>query len=538
MKNHLAHIAADLLVTCSRAATSIAAICAVTAVVAGSVATTAQAAPRVPPVEVLLLEGSQAGAEELLANLSDAKVAATLEPRLEKLGITPLRLTITEAVPPDYEVVELVIDDAINTGLVQGVIVPVGMGIGGGQTGSIWVSGIGVGDASDFNSFHFGTQYATQALALQAAHGFSTGRGVTVAVLDTGVFAQGPLRPYLVGRGFDCVDGLGALAAPPIDTPDGVNSDPQEDGLVDECVGHGNFVGSLIALVAPEARQYHIRCIDSDGRTDSYLVAQAIEAAIDAKVQVMNLSLMIEDPEIAGVEGWLEIARANGITVVASAGNRGSELAVYPAAYSNVISVGASDANGGFASNLSNRHPTVDICAPAETPSTPAGISPSDDKALIGIALPAPPYYRATSGTSFAAAWVSGAAALYRSSRPDWPNAETPIAEIGLKISTAISVTATPFVGLPKQYVGRVGAGVVECGTLVADTDRSLVPTAPFDITPSRPGTPAAIDASDLAAMLGDWGPVPTGRISYADLDHDGIVGAGDLAMLLSQWTP
>jgi len=172
-----------------------------------------------------------------------------------------------------------------------------------------------------------------------------------------------------------------------------------------------------------------------------------------------------------------------------------------------VISVGASDANGGFASNLSNRHPTVDICAPAETPSTPAGISPSDEKALIGIALPAPPYYRATSGTSFAAAWVSGAAALYRSSRPEWPNAETTIDEIGPKVSAAILVTATPLVDLPKQYVGRVGAGVIQCGALVADTDRSLVPTAPFDITPSRPGTPAAIDASDLAAMLDDEGP-------------------------------
>jgi len=123
MKHRLANIATDVLVACSRAAT---------ALLAGFLATTAQAAPRIPPVEVLLLEASEAGAEELLANLSDAKIAAMLEPRLEKLGITPLRFVITEAAPPDYEAVELVIDNAISTGLVQGVIVPVGMGIGGG----------------------------------------------------------------------------------------------------------------------------------------------------------------------------------------------------------------------------------------------------------------------------------------------------------------------------------------------------------------------------------------------------------------------
>lgn len=506
------------------------------ALVMSAFVTTAFASPRIPPADLLLIEGSEANVAQLLANLSDVKVAAYLEPRLENLGITPLRLVVTEAAPPDYEAVELVLDNAVNSGLVDGVVVPVDMGIGGGQTGSIWVSGIGVGDPEDFTPATFGGQYGTQSLLLSSAHGFSTGRGVTVAVLDTGAFAHGPLRPYLVDRGYDCFATNPALPAPPIDAPDGINSDPEQDSLIDECVGHGNFVGSIIALVAPEARQYHIRCIDSDGKTDSYLIAQAIEAAIDAKVQVINMSLMVE-ADLPHIQSYVSTALAQGITVVASAGNRGSDLAVYPAAYPGVISVGGSNAIGNFAENLSNRHDTVTVCGPAETPPGSINTAPVDDKALIGIALPTAPYYRASSGTSFASAWVSGVAALERSSHPDWPNASVDASDIPALIKQAIADTATPFVS-NAPFPGKCGSGVVEAKTTVVDTDRSLVPRAAFDIVPPRKGGNVSIDAADLAALLGAWGAVPIGRISYADLDHDGTVGASDLAALLSQWSP
>ena len=73
---------------------------------------------------------------------------------------------------------------------------------------------------------------------------------------------------------------------------------------------------------------------------------------------------------------------------------------------------------------------------------------------------------------------------------------------------------------------------------MVTDADPLIVPRAAFDIVPDGAGSSYSIDAADLAALLGAWGPVPAGRISYADLDHDGSVGAGDLAILLSQWAP
>jgi subtilisin family serine protease len=497
---------------------------------------TAAAAPRIPPAELLLIEGSEAGVDALLANLKDAEVAAILEPRLENLGITPLRLIGTEAAPPDYKAVEAVIDDAIANSLIGGVVVPVDMGIGGGQTGSIWVSGVGLGDPIEFTPTTFGSQYGAQSLALSSAHGFATGRGVTVAVLDTGVFASGPLRPFLVERGYDCFQSSPVLAAPPIDAPDGLNSDPEQDTLIDECVGHGNFVGSIIALVAPEARQYHVRCIDSDGRTDSYLIAQAIEAAIDAKVQVINLSLMVE-VELEHIQTWVDQALSRGITVVASAGNRGQYRAVYPAAYPGVISVGGSNAIGNFAADLSNHHESVTVCGPAETPPVQIGTSPADDKAVIGVALPAAPFYRASSGTSFASAWVSGVAALARSAHPDWPNAKVALADIPAELKSAIAATATRFLN-DAPYPNKCGSGVVEARSMVTDADPLIVPRAAFDIVPDGAGSSYSIDAADLAALLGAWGPVPAGRISYADLDHDGSVGAGDLAILLSQWAP
>jgi hypothetical protein len=498
--------------------------------------TPALAAPRIPPAELLLIEGSEAGVNELLSNLKDAEVAAILEPRLENLGITPLRLIGTEAAPPDYKAVELVLDDAITNNLIGGVVVPVDMGIGGGQTGSIWVSGIGVGDPIDFSSQTFHEQYGVQSLILSSAHGSATGRGVTIAVLDTGVFANGPLRPFLVDRGYDCFATNPTLTSPPIDAPDGINSDPEEDTLVDECVGHGNFVGSIISLVAPEARQYHIRCIDSDGRTDSYLIAQAIEAAIDAKVQVINLSLMVE-VELAHIQNWVDQALVRGITVVASAGNRGQDRAVYPAAYPGVISVAGSNALGNFAPDLSNHHVSVTVCGPAETPPASIGTSPADDKALVGVALPAAPFYRASSGTSFAAAWVSGVVAIARSAHPEWPGGDVAVTDIPALLKSAVAATATPFPN-EEPFPKKCGTGVVQARAMVSDTDPFIVPRAAYDIVPSGPGGAVSIDAADLAALLGAWGPVPMGRISYADLDHDGTVGAGDLAILLSQWNP
>lgn len=505
------------------------------AVGAVAVSAAAHAVPKVDGFEVLLVEGSAAGVQEFVNNLTDAEVAVLIEPRLEHLGITPLRFTNTEAAPPDYKVIEFAIDEAIQESLIGGVVVPVDLGIGGGQTGSIWVSGIGTGDPEDFNAGHFGSQYGVQSLVLASAHGFSTGRGVTIAVLDTGVFAQGPLRPFLLDRGYDCFSLKPVLSQAPIDAPDGINSDPEQDTLIDESVGHGNFVGSIIALTAPEARQYHIRCVDSDGRTDSYLIAQAINAAIEARVQVMNLSLMVE-ADLPHIRSYVQTALASGITVVASAGNRGSEMPVYPAAYPGVISVGGSNAIGNFAADLSNRHGSVLVTAPAETPSNPVGTSPVDDKALIGAALPTPPYYRASSGTSFASAWVAGTAALIRSAHPEWPSATVPLASIPAAIANTIALNATPYTTEP-AFPNLSGSGVVQARSVVTDADQSLVPRAPFDIVPSGKGGAYTIDAADLAALLGAWGAVPIGQISYADLDHDGTVGAGDLAILLSQWT-
>ena len=107
-------------------------------------------------------------------------------------------------------------------------------------------------------------QRAAAALRLVAAQGLSRGRGVQVAVIDTGVAAGHPVFAGRVRSGWDFVDNDGNAE----DSRTGVDSNG--DGVPDEAAGHGTFVAGTIALVAPEARLVAYRALDSDGQGTTY----------------------------------------------------------------------------------------------------------------------------------------------------------------------------------------------------------------------------------------------------------------------------
>lgn len=286
-----------------------------------------------------------------------------------------------------------------------------------GRRRHVWAIG---GDAGTY-----ATQWSADALRLPEAHARSTGAGVTVAVLDTGVDAT---HPALAGRlvpGYDFVDD---------------DADPSETGAVGDLgYGHGTHVASLVAQVAPGARIMPIRVLDAQGRGNLWVLAEGLLRAVDPDgnpatddgAKVINLSLgtlrktellkdvidavdcededYSDEDDDADDDDAVRCAASAGVVVVSAAGNSGDETPHYPAAeqQSGEMAVAASTEAGGLAT-FSNRGEWVQLAAPGER---------------IQGALPGG-RWGVWSGTSMAAPLVAGAAALLRAAYPTWPPSE------------------------------------------------------------------------------------------------------------------
>lgn len=240
------------------------------------------------------------------------------------------------------------------------------------------------------------TPWAQQALSFSSVWPLTQGAGVTVAVVDSGVDAN-PQFGDRVTAGPD----LAAAAA--------FGAPPDAD-----CVGHGTSVASIIAAapmpgisfagVAPGAAILSVKITNSDSILDE-VAARAIRDAVNLGAQVINLSLAttVSTPAL---QAAVQFAQDHNVVVVAAAGNdagtgSGFTPYSYPASFPGVISVAAVDASGHRAF-FSDRNASVVISAP--------GVN------IIG-AGPGGSYLEG-SGTSPAAAFVAGVAALIRSRYP------------------------------------------------------------------------------------------------------------------------
>lgn len=284
--------------------------------------------------------------------------------------------------------------------------------------------------------------WAQQLLMPQRAWPFSNGSGVTVAVVDSGVDADHPQlrRPgkVLPGRDFYLVGKL--------------------PGNYD-CVSHGTGVAGIIAAdgkpgigfqgIAPGVKVLPVRIsereADNDGNTqliDPAILAKGIRYAVDAGARVINLSVA-GDQDQKPVRQAIAYAVKKDVVVVAAVGNRqgtdDGQLPSYPASYPGVIGVGAID-NTGARLSASQIGTYVDLVAP--------GVGVLSTTRVAGHAY--------DDGTSFAAPFVSGTAALVRSA---WPKLTA------AQVTQRLIATATP---------ARGGRGSLEYGAGIVDPYRAV----------------------------------------------------------------
>jgi len=251
-------------------------------------------------------------------------------------------------------------------------------------------------------------QWALDAMHTTQAWRTTKGKGITVAVLDTGVDAEHPDLAGNVLTGKDMV-GFGASRGDRAWARHGT-------AMAGIIAGHGHGVGDADGVmgIAPEARILPVRVILEDGdsartkarNTRGNALAEGIRWATDHGADVINLSLGDDSnsahPEPAEDEA-VQYALKKGAVVVASAGNGGEkgDHISYPAAYPGVIAATAVDRYGTRAS-FSTRHWYATVSAP--------GVD-------VVIADPDHKYYEGW-GTSAASAFVSGAVALIRAAHP------------------------------------------------------------------------------------------------------------------------
>jgi subtilisin family serine protease len=290
-------------------------------------------------------------------------------------------------------------------------------------------------------------QHGSQALRLDQAHRLATGKGVRVAVVDTGVDFDHPDLRGRVVKAQNFVDRVGDRNF----TTDVHGT--AVAGLIAATAGNG--VG--IVGVAPEAEIYALKACwqqppgAREAVCNSYTLAKAVDFAIGQGVQVLNFSLAgPPDPLLGRLIGQ---ALSRGIVVVAAdGGGTPGKAADFPASYQGVLGIlGSNDLQGELA-----RPAAASAVAAAHGAGRPALAAPSVD-----ILTTAPQgHYDLFSGSSLAAAEVSGIAALMLERNPKLTPPQ--LAAILHKTARPIAATAAAQVDACAAVASASGGGNCE----------------------------------------------------------------------------
>ena len=278
------------------------------------------------------------------------------------------------------------------------------------------------------NDTYYSSQWGMSKIAAEQAWDLSTGEALTVqvAVVDTGVNYN---HEDLSGR---VVLGYNYIAD---------NNNPMDDN------GHGTHIAGVIGAVTNNAKGVAglnwnakilaIKALDYLGRGSSVDVMNGVKyAADDPATKIINMSFG-QYSEDYYVRSGMEYAYAKGCSLVAAAGNEDVEDPIYPAAYSYVIGVSATDQNDKrsvWSSDQASNYGTwVDISAPGT--------------AIYSTWLSG---YRNNQGTSMATPFICGVAALLLSKNPTWDQTQ---------IKSRLENTSDPIDALNPGFAGKLGKG-------------------------------------------------------------------------------
>ena len=320
-------------------------------------------------------------------------------------------------------------------------------------------------------------QWALARTEVTTAWDMSLGSGVTVAIVDTGVDQAHP-------------DLRGQIAA---------SANFSTAASVEDKNGHGTHTAGIVAAlmnnrrdgagVAPSAKLLIARALDDSGAGTYADVIESINWASDRGARVINLSLVGTTPSQALADS-VQSAQERGAVLVAAAGNAGNSTATYPASLPGVVAVAATDRNDAPASTTT-LGPWVMLGAP--------GVD-------IYSTLPGG-RFGPGSGSSAAAAHVSGVAALAAAAWPSAPAAALrsavvdsadPVALTGVAFSAG-RVNARKAVELALQRSGSsppptTGWRATGSGSLVGTPSRSLSVAVTVEPGSKPSGTVSFVD--------------------------------------------
>jgi subtilisin family serine protease len=261
-------------------------------------------------------------------------------------------------------------------------------------------------------------QYVLSKLEVQEAHQIATGKNVLLAVIDSAIDAGHPDLGGSIVKNFDALGG---------------KADPQLHGteMAGAIAAHGKLLG-----IAPGVELLAARAFDNTpgkARGTSFDIFKSLQWAADNGARVVNMSFA--GPADPALHRMLTAAYEKDIVLIAAAGNDGADAApAYPAADPDVIAVTATDADDK-PFKMANRGKYVAVAAPG----------------VEILALAPDASYQMTTGTSVAAAHVSGIAALLLQRDPSLKPAD---------VRAILTATAKP---LGASGLGAAfGAGLVD----------------------------------------------------------------------------
>lgn len=290
-----------------------------------------------------------------------------------------------------------------------------------------------------FTPYAQSIDWGLQLLSIPNFWKYSKGKGIKVAVLDTGVDTRHRDLMPNVKAGADFTNSIAGYH---------------------DVHGHGTHCAGIIAAqdnsfgvvgVAPEVELYIGKVLNDFGRGSEQMVADGIDWAIAQEVDIISISLGAPE-SMPKVEKAVKKALKQNIIIICAAGNEGPYMDTvnYPAQYEDVIAIGAIDRNKKV-TDFASRGNAVDLVAPGDNI---LSTYPPNGTAVL-------------SGTSMAAPFATGVAALVLAKHREYDGA-TPL-ESSKEMQEHLRKVA--FDLGPKGFDPAYGFGLINPDSIIISSD-------------------------------------------------------------------